>query len=251
MSIVPYDIIFRWRCGKLDGMNIKKSSWRVRERAGLVRGNGGAGAWVLLAHGQCGGSLGRWIRPALRTPKAKCHLSASQKGTGRCLRTATGEGLLRMVVVARLDGAWAPGCFGAVGAAVDMVDGMDTVDARDLKDGKDQRDERLRLAQGQRVVWPARTRPLSRSIQPYLGVSRSVPLFRKFFARCLSTRAPYYGATRGGIWAPIGRTGNEFRPGWFAQMPAYAALCLLVPPFFRKFYSGACAWKPTKARSPY
>ncbi|MDB6067723.1 MAG: hypothetical protein JWR26_3931 [Pedosphaera sp.] len=42
----------------------------------------------------------------------------------------------------------------------------------------------------------------------------------------------------GGIWPGTGRTGNEFRPDWFAQMPAYAALCLLVPPFFRKFYRG-------------
>ena len=40
-----------------------------------------------------------------------------------------------------------------------------------------------------------------------------------------------------GTWAPTGRTGIEFRPGWFAQMPAYARLCLLVPAFFRKFYS--------------
>jgi hypothetical protein len=52
------------------------------------------------------------------------------------------------------------------------------------------------------------------------------------------------GGTRrhlGGIWAPTGRTGNGFRPGWFAQMPAYAALCLLVPAFFRKFYRGVLA----------
>src|ERR1700692_262690 len=50
------------------------------------------------------------------------------------------------------------------------------------------------------------------------------------------------GGTRrhlGGTWPPTGRTGHEFRPGWFAQMPAYALLYLLVPAFFRKFYRGS------------
>jgi hypothetical protein len=46
------------------------------------------------------------------------------------------------------------------------------------------------------------------------------------------------GRHLGGIWVGTWRTGNEFRPGWFAQMPPYAALYLLVPPFFRKFYRG-------------
>jgi hypothetical protein len=45
------------------------------------------------------------------------------------------------------------------------------------------------------------------------------------------------GRHLGGIWVPTGRTGNEFRPDWFAQMPPYAPLYPLVPLFFRKFYS--------------
>ncbi|MDB6066984.1 MAG: hypothetical protein JWR26_3192 [Pedosphaera sp.] len=46
------------------------------------------------------------------------------------------------------------------------------------------------------------------------------------------------GRHLGGIWVGTWRPGNEFRPGWFAQMPLYARLYLLVPPFFRKFYRG-------------
>ncbi|MDB6065082.1 MAG: hypothetical protein JWR26_1290 [Pedosphaera sp.] len=158
-------------------MNTQNSSWRVREKTGpLTEGHGDACARV-LTHGHQGKSLGRWMGLVLWAPRARCHLSpaqwlpkpatsqlpekrrslrelwsASQQGTGRCLRTATGEDLKRMVVNTCFDVAWALGCFGAVGA-VDMVDGMDDLDA---KDQEDRRDERLRLEHGQRVVWQAR-----------------------------------------------------------------------------------------------
>ena len=66
------------------------------------------------------------------------------KRAGGCLRTGVstrgtmGKGLERMVVVTRLDGAWALGCAGAMDS-MDMVDGMDS---------RDPKDEGLYLAQG-------------------------------------------------------------------------------------------------------
>src|SRR5712691_3051340 len=39
------------------------------------------------------------------------------------------------------------------------------------------------------------------------------------------------GRHLGGIWVGTWRTGNEFRPGWFAHMPPCAALCRAVPLF--------------------
>ncbi|MDB6068453.1 MAG: hypothetical protein JWR26_4661 [Pedosphaera sp.] len=96
--------------------------------------------------------LGQWA--------PQCHLSfglsASQQGTGRCLRTGPaaqsqglrgtrgtiGEGLLRLVKVKRLDVAWALGGTGAM----DMLDPWDQ---------KDEKDQRLRLDHGQRLVWGA------------------------------------------------------------------------------------------------
>jgi hypothetical protein len=97
----------------------------------------------------------------LWAPKAKCHLTPrplpQPKRAG-----GEGVGLLRLVVVTRLEAAWALGCAWAM----DMVDDMDVVDivdARGQEDGegsRDQKDRRLRLDQGQRVVWgaPARRR---------------------------------------------------------------------------------------------
>jgi hypothetical protein len=80
-----------------------------------------------------------------RAPKAWCHLSltlyTSQQGTGGCLRTATGVSLERLVVVKRLDTAWALGCIGAM----DLVNGMDGMDTRDPKG---EADEALCLAKG-------------------------------------------------------------------------------------------------------
>jgi hypothetical protein len=135
-------------------MNTKNSSWRVREKTGpLTEGNGDACARV-LTHGHQGKSLGRWMGLVLWAPRARCHLSpalsASQQGTGR-----EGEDLKRMVVVTRLEEAWAFGCA----RAMDLVDGMDGVDERGQKDGKDLRDQRLRLDRAQRVVGGAGREP--------------------------------------------------------------------------------------------
>ncbi|MDB6068161.1 MAG: hypothetical protein JWR26_4369 [Pedosphaera sp.] len=89
-------------------------------------------SWV-FAHGHQGEGLRQRMSPVLRAPRAQRHLSpalsASQQGTGRCLRTATGEDLERLVKIKCLDAACALGGIWAV----DLVDHVD---------------ERLRLAKG-------------------------------------------------------------------------------------------------------
>src|ERR1700692_3557447 len=77
-------IFAKSRCGILGGMNTENSS------------------------------LMRWLPGfGTRAARAKCHrsptLSASQQGTGRCWRTATGEGLEQLVVAKRLQVGLAPG----------------------------------------------------------------------------------------------------------------------------------------------
>ncbi|MDB6065866.1 MAG: hypothetical protein JWR26_2074 [Pedosphaera sp.] len=139
----------------LDGMNVNYSSWvaeRDLQQPAVARGElwrgalqkGAAcqqsgGAWVaeVLAHGHHGER--EWQAVARRTglvlwaPKARCHLSPPSppaKRAGGCLRTATGEGLSRLVKITRLDGAWTLGCTGAM----DLVDHMDGVDRVGQKD---------------------------------------------------------------------------------------------------------------------
>ncbi|MDB6063924.1 MAG: hypothetical protein JWR26_132 [Pedosphaera sp.] len=108
-------------CGILGGMNTENSSW-VGVGTGLER----------------------------RAAKARCHLSptlsASQQGTGRCLRTGVstrgtiGEDLERLVVTTRLDVACALECSGAM----DLVDIVDRMDERLRLDRGTQRHERAR-----------------------------------------------------------------------------------------------------------
>ncbi|MDB6068430.1 MAG: hypothetical protein JWR26_4638 [Pedosphaera sp.] len=101
----------------------------------------------------------------------------------------------------------------------------------------------LRCESGVGVGRGACARPLSRSTQPYLGVSRSVsPFSDLFFQGCLRTAT--MGA-RGGIWAAFGRPqGGQAMNFGRVGSPK----CLLMLPcarlyrlFFESFIGGACA----------
>ena len=112
-------------------MNIKNSSWVLA-----------------LAHGHQRDSLRRRMRLVPWASKARCLLSPPSPPAKRAGRE--GEGLKRLVVVTRLDAAWALGYSGTI-AGGDQVEHMDSLDARD---------QRLRLDEDQWVPWgaPARYR---------------------------------------------------------------------------------------------
>jgi hypothetical protein len=135
-------------------VNIKNSSWSgppsLSERYGMAlcrldRRHQQSGGVKIINSSWMGSQsrLGQWAS------KAQCHLSpalsASQQGTGRCLRTATGVGRKRLIMVKRLDVAWVLGRTGA----------MDIVGGVDPRDQKDEKDQRLRLDHGQRLAWAA------------------------------------------------------------------------------------------------
>ncbi|MDB6065661.1 MAG: hypothetical protein JWR26_1869, partial [Pedosphaera sp.] len=125
---------------------------------------------------------------------------------------------------------------------MDFVDGVDGVDGSEQKD---RRGGRAHLDQGGRGVWQANARPLSMSIQPYLGVSRSVPPFSDLFfvlADChhahghhiMGRHEAALGRNLGAHWADRQRiSAGLVRPN--------ASLCPLVPArtgFFSKVLSG-------------
>jgi len=86
---------------------------------------------------------------------------------------------------------------------------------------------------GQGIVIARRVTGLHRLVTPCNGLYRVFRGHICFFCGSVCTRLLYYyGQARGGIWAVLGRTGSEFHPDWFAQMPRCTAVYRPVPVFF-------------------